>query len=153
MLGSIGVPELIIICFFFAVPLVLLIFYILELKRALSKCAPENRTIDRHLVWLLIIPVFNILWHFIIVQNIACSLRNEFQKRNITSEKKPGHLIGIWLSIFFGLANIHMVIFLLIPTNYQPYLTLLAYFIELLWVILWVIYWVKINTFSKLLSS
>lgn len=47
------------------VGLIVAIFYILTLSRALQKCSPQLRTMKPGMVWLLLIPLFNVLWQFL----------------------------------------------------------------------------------------
>jgi hypothetical protein len=72
-----------------------LIFYLLTLQKALSRCSPASRTLSPGLVWLLLIPFFGLVWHFVIVTSLAKSLHNEFTKRNINEAQNPGLGIGL----------------------------------------------------------
>ena len=74
--------------FFFALFVVFLVigvFYILTLRRALLLCAPANRAASPDSVWLLLIPLFNILWQFILYPRISVSLEREFRQRGLPS--------------------------------------------------------------------
>jgi hypothetical protein len=44
--------------------LVPFIFYILTLTKALGKCAPMSVTIEPGMLWLLLVPFVNMVWHF-----------------------------------------------------------------------------------------
>jgi hypothetical protein len=66
------------------------IFYCLTLQKALNRCAPENRAMAPGMVWLMFIPLFNLVWQFFVVINMAKSLGAEFQKRGIAEEPEPG---------------------------------------------------------------
>lgn len=78
----IALPELLLILpvALFLVPA---IFYLLTLQRALSICTPENRTLSPARVWLLLLPLFNIIWHFVVVVNVSRTFRNEFRQRGL----------------------------------------------------------------------
>ena len=115
-----------------AVCLVPLIFYLLTLQRALSRCSVECRTLSPGLVWLLLIPLFSLVWHFIVVTRLAKSLHNEFANRNIVAEPTPGQGIGLAMCILAAAS--------VIP--YVGGLTGIAAFI------CWIIYWVKIANYS-----
>jgi cytochrome c biogenesis protein CcdA len=113
------------------------IFYILTLQRALEKCAPTSRNISPGMVWLLLIPLFNLVWHFLVVLGMAKSLENEFRRRNAPSvEPLPGQSIGIAMCVCACCC--------IIP--------ILGFFAALAHFILWIIYWVKIAEFSRTLS-
>jgi hypothetical protein len=112
------------------------IFFILTQQRALSKCAPANRTMSPGLVWLQIIPFFNFIWQFFVVIALANSLGAEFRMRGIQEEDKPGQGIGLAMCI----TRICVVI---------PLLGILSLIAS---VVLWIVYWVKIAGFSSKLD-
>ena len=64
------------------------------LHRALARCAPSSRTMAPGLVWLMLIPVFGLFWAFRVVNRVATSLRNEFQRRGLGESPAPGKAIG-----------------------------------------------------------
>ncbi len=139
-MGKIGPTELILL-----VPIVLLtfsfipmIFYLLTLQNTLSAISQENRRMQPGQVWLTLIPVFGIIWQFIIVNSIADSLKAEFSKRNIlNNEIRPGISIGLTYCIL----NCCGII---------PFLGILT---GLAGFICWIIYWSKINGFKAKLQQ
>lgn len=113
------------------------IAYIAFLGSVLAKCSPSSRTMQPGMVWLSLIPLFNLIWAFFVVTAIADSLGNEFRVRNIpTSEPKPGKSIGIAMAV----CGACMVI---------PFVNILAFLPRL---ILWIVYWFKIADFSRRLD-
>ena len=99
---TIGIPELVVIA---AVILFLLpaIFYLISLQKALERCAPQCRTMPPGQVWLLLIPLFGLVWHFIIVERMASSLRNEFVRRRMPlADPEPGKALGIAMCVLFA---------------------------------------------------
>jgi hypothetical protein len=96
-MGNIGVTEIILVVFiFFGLSLIPTIFYLLTLQNTLHEVSIENRKMQPGMVWLALIPLFGIIWQFIIVNNIADSLRAEFSQRNINvGEDRPGIGIGL----------------------------------------------------------
>jgi hypothetical protein len=113
------------------------IFYLITLQGALSKCAPGSRTMEPALVWLLLIPLFNLVWSFFVVMGLAKSLGNEFQRRGIPgSEPLPGQNLGIAMNICGCCSIIPFISFLTAPAAF----------------VLWIIYWVKIAGLSQLLD-
>ena len=113
------------------------IFYMLTLQKALNRCAPENRAMAPGLVWLLLVPLVSIVWHFFVVLNVAKSLGAEFQKRGIAEETNPGQKLGLIMCIVFCCGIIPIVNLLAVPAG----------------LICWILYWVKIAGFSKKLAS
>jgi hypothetical protein len=117
--------------------LVPMVFYILTLQKALNRCAPENRAMQPAMVWLLLVPLLNLVWGFIVVINMAKSLGAEFQKRGIAEEPEPGKKLGMIMCVLFCCSII-------------PLLGMLA---SLGGLVCWIMYWLKIAGFSKKLES
>ncbi len=123
---------------FLAIILVAAVFYILTLSRALEKCSPASRTMEPGMVWLLLIPLFNIVWSFLVVFALGKSLGNEFRLRNLPSPSlEPGKSIGLAMCICGACGII-------------PLIGLIPSFVGL---VLWIIYWIKIAEFSRMLDS
>ena len=121
----------------FVILLIPAIFYILTLQKALNRCAPENRAMAPGLVWLLLVPLLNIVWGFFVVINMSKSLGAEFQKRGIAEEPEPGKKLGLIMCI--------LVCCGLIP--------ILGAFCSLGALVCWILYWVKIAGFSSKLAA
>ena len=120
----------------FAIFLIPAIFFILTLQKALNRCAPENRAMQPGMTWLLLIPLFNLVWQFIVVINMAKSLGAEFQKRGMAEEPEPGKALGLVMCI-------------LVCCGIIPYLGVLC---DIGALICWIIYWVKIAGYSNKLA-
>ena len=89
------------------------------------------------MVWLLLIPLFNLVWNFFVVIGIANSLANEYVRRGRPSpEPSPGKSIGIAMSVCACCGVI-------------PILGVLA---GLAYLVLWVIYWAKISEYNRSLE-
>jgi hypothetical protein len=141
-LGFLGPLELAFILgavmFMFAVCLIPLIFYLITLQNTLYEVSIENRKLPAGQVWLILIPVFGLVWQFIVVNAIADSLKAEFLKRSIkTDEDRPGIQIGLAYCI-------------LQCCSIVPFLGILA---SLAGLICWIIYWVKIHGYNLLLQQ
>jgi hypothetical protein len=119
-----------------AIMLIPAIFYILTLQKALNKCAPENRAMQPAMVWLLLVPLVNIVWSFFVVLNLAKSLGAEFQKRGIAEEPEPGKKLGLIMCV-------------LVCCGIIPLLGMLC---SLGGLVCWIMYWLKIAGFSKKLD-
>lgn len=138
-MGDLLQPWHLLVLFVLFIPLFLLpaIFYVLTLSRVLTKCSPASVTIEPGMLWLLLFPVVNLVWHFFVVTGMAKSLGNEFRTRNIPSlDPAPGQSIGIAMCVC-GACSI-------IP--------LLGFFAALACLVLWIVYWAKIAEFSRMLD-
>lgn len=120
-----------------AIGLIPLIFFCLTVQKALNRVSPENRAMQPGMVWLLLIPLFNIVWQFLVVINLAKSLGAEFKKRNIAEEPEPGKGIGLTSCI-------------LVCCGIIPFVGGIA---SLAGLVCWIIYWVKIAGFSGKLAA
>ena len=114
------------------------IFYILSLQRALEKCALSSRTLSPGSLWVLLVPLVNLIFHFIVVTGIARSLGNEFRRRNaVNIEPAPGQSIGMAMCICMVCG--------IVPV--------LGIFTSIAGFILWIVYWVKIVDYSRMLGE
>jgi predicted membrane channel-forming protein YqfA (hemolysin III family) len=130
--------HLLVVGFISCIFLIPAILYILTLQRALNKCAGSARTMQPGQVWLLLIPFFNVIWHFLVVMGIAKSLRNEFARRGIpNADPLPGQSIGMAMCICACCGII-------------PILGIIASLASL---VLWIIYWIKVAGYSELLGA
>ncbi len=120
-----------------AIGLAIEVFFILTLQKALNRCSIENRAMSPGLLWLLLIPLFNLVWNFYVVINLSESLHKEFQKRGILAEPYPGKSIGMAFSILSACS--------LIP--------LINMFTGIASLVCWIIYWMKIAGYSKQLAG
>lgn len=140
LLGFIGPQELIIIMIILIVPavsLIPMIFYLITLQNTLKRVSLENRKMEPGMVWLSLIPLFGVVWQFIIVNKMAESLKLEFAQRGIkTNEVSPGSGIGLAYCILFACS--------IIP--------ILGYATVIAGLVCWIIYWVKINDYKEQLG-
>ncbi len=114
------------------------VFYLITLQNTLKTISPENRKMAPANVWLLFIPFFNWIYHFIVVNNIADSIRAEALVKNVPlSESRPGAGIGITMCALQLCSII-------------PFFGSLA---SLGFLVCWIIYWVKINNYKNQLKQ
>lgn len=127
----------VIILIAFAIVLVPAVFFLLTLRKALERCSPESRTTSPNSVWMMFIPLFNIIWQFLLVIKISESLHNEFTKRNMTEDPYPGKSLGIATCIL-NLCGIIPVVGILTSVA---------------GLVCWIMYWVKISGYSNKLEQ
>lgn len=114
------------------------IFYLVTLQSTFNSISVENRKMPAGNVWLLLIPVFSIIWHFIVVGNLADSIKAEaLSKKLFLNEARPAYSVGLAMCILDCFAII-------------PVLNIITVLISL---ICWIIYWVKINGYKNMLFS
>ena len=64
-----------------------------------SRVPEEHRKISTGQIWLLLIPLFNLFWNFIVYQRIPESYKSYFDSIGDTSVGDCGKSIGLWFSI------------------------------------------------------
>jgi hypothetical protein len=126
VLAGLGILSIVLILL--AIFFIPTIFYLLTLQKALNRCSPASRAMNPGMVWLMLIPLFNLVWQFFVVLNMAKSLGAEFQARGIPEEPDPGQTIGLIMCVSALLCGPIYLIF-------------------------WIIYWVKIAGFSAKLVA
>ena len=129
MLG-LPLPELLAILLILGI-IIVNIVYLLFLRRVFLGCKEENRTTSPNIVFLLLIPLVGGIYHFVIVLDIAKSLKAELDSLNITTESMPGQTIGLSMCAFRILA-------------YLPHFGL---FFAIISLFCWIFYWTKINSY------
>src|SRR5580658_10340550 len=78
-------------------------FYLLTLSKALKQCDPERRTLEPGLLWLYLIPLVDLVWHFFIVSRMAESLKREFRRRGFRTRGDDfGQSLGTTTSALFA---------------------------------------------------
>ena len=118
--------------------LVVAICFLISLSKALARCHPRNRTMEPGMVWLNLIPLFNLVWQFITVNRVAESLDNEFYDRGWDQRGEDyGRSIGTTSCVLNLLGCI-------------PYCGMLFGIGAL---VCFIIYWVRIAGFSSQLAS
>jgi Na+/phosphate symporter len=120
---------------FLALFLIPAIFFLLTLQNTLKAISEENRKMPPANVWLMFIPLFNIVWQFIMVDRIAQSIGAECRRLNIpVKEDKPTYGIGLaW--------------------NICNFLTIIPFIGGLASLVTFIIYWVKVSEFKNLIKA
>lgn len=138
------------------------ILFILAQQNTLQVISPENRKISPGSVWLQLIPVFGLVWQFIVVTRIAHSISKEMESKIGESildnsqaqikqtDESPTYIIGI---AYCTLTTLGLIINY--ATRYSSlYLELFGSFFVLTGMVCWIIYWVRLamakNKLTKL---
>lgn len=128
-----GIIGLIILVAF----LVPLVFYLITLQNTLKTIQPQNRRMPPGQVWLLFIPLFNIVWQFIVVSRVAESIQAEQRARGVMYPDASVRSVGI----AFCTLNCVSII---------PLVGALA---RIAATVCWIIHWVKVNNHRKVFLS
>ena len=114
------------------------VFFLLTLSRALQKCSLSSRTMEPGMVWLMLVPLVNLVWQFFVVLALSNSLGNEFRARGIVNvEREPGKAIGIGMCVCGACSIIPLLNLLALPAH----------------LVLLIVYWVKIAGYSRMLDE
>lgn len=131
-----GIPELLSL----AAMLGGIVYYLLILYRLLARTAAHNRSMNPALVWLNLIPVFNLGWMIWTVLKLSESLSKELAERQIANVDLAGRNMGL----FMMACAITCIATVVIP----PLSLLLA----LATIICWSIHWGKMASYLKQLG-
>ena len=133
-----GGAEWIIILIALGLILIPKIFYLITLQSTFDTISVENRKMPSSNVWLLLIPLFATVWHFIVINNLADSIKAEANSKNINiDEPRPAYKEGLAMCILNCLFFI-------------PGLNILT---GILGLICWILYWVKITSYKNILLT
>ncbi len=84
---------------FLAIAILVAVFYLLNLQNLLKEIDSKNRLVEPGNVWLMFIPIFNIIYPFILYPKICDSVRNEYESRGIRKAGDYSRGIGIAMPI------------------------------------------------------
>jgi len=122
------------------------IFYLLTMQKALNRCSPANRTLEPGMVWLQLIPVFGMVWSFIVVLKTSESLGAELRHRGITGmESSPGRGVGLASCILSAWVSL---------VGWMPYIgQFMSSLPGLAGIVCWIVYWVRISRTIRVLDQ
>lgn len=112
------------------------IFYILTMQKALNLAGERHQKMKPGMVWLMLIPLFNLVWHFFVVKHVSESIKSWAAEHGVRVDD-AGYTIGLVACI----ANCCGLI---------PLINILAGPVGLVCFIIW---WVKVAGFNKLMSA
>jgi hypothetical protein len=120
--------------------------FALAIIKTLNEISEKNRKITPTLVWLLVIPGFNVLWNFFVALRLSQSLKDELDERNFEVQGKPTLIIGLAYAIISSSA-------LFIPPPKDVQHSLVYGVIGIAAIVTFVQYWMKINWYKKVLQN
>ncbi|WP_243303003.1 hypothetical protein [Geothrix oryzisoli] len=119
-----------------AIALAIAIFYILTMQKALDLAGERHQKMKPGMVWLMLIPLFNLVWHFFVVKNVSDSIKS-WAAENGKNVEDAGYTIGLIACIAQCCGLV-------------PLVNMLAGPVALVCFIIW---WVKVAGFNKLMST
>ncbi|MEP6597750.1 MAG: hypothetical protein ABJA71_17475 [Ginsengibacter sp.] len=114
------------------------IFFLLTLQNTLKLISPENRKMPPGNVWLILIPLFGMVWQFIVIRKISEAISEECIKLNIdVNEKMPAYTIGL---VYCFSSILYLI----------PILKTIGALVAL---VSWVTFWIKVYQYKRLLIA
>ena len=127
---------IVVLLFSALIGIVVAVLYLLTLQNLLKGVATENRVIEPGKVWLMLIPLFSLVYSFILYPKISESLKNEFLKRGVADNGDYGKSLGTAMAVL-GLCG---------------FIPVLGGFASIAYFVIWIIYWVKMSEYKSKLS-
>jgi hypothetical protein len=131
------------VCLLGALAFIVNVAFLATLDRTIKRVEPENRRIDTGMVWLNLIPVFNLLWMIVTIERVGESIRSEFVARGRHRfQESYGKTAGLAAAFLTGTG-------LLFGIGAAPCALILWFFAF----IYWVVYWAQIAGYGHRLSK
>jgi hypothetical protein len=122
------------------------VFFLLNLANVLKQCSPQTRKMPPGQVWLYLIPIFGIIWIFIMVARIADSVAAEYHNRQMPCpEKRPGYAIGLTMAIL-GVGSFVRNVG---KYGHINFLYLFGLLLTFAYLVVLIIYWVKMAGYKN----
>ena len=108
------------------------------------------------MVWLFLIPCFNLIWQFFIATRIPDSLKNEFRDRDRDDGSDYGKTIALTQAVL-GLLNVPLSMSSNLVAQQSPEISLaisgVSMILSLIGLVLFIVFWVKIANYSRMLGE
>lgn len=114
--------------------LAVFVFYLINLQDLLKECSPKNQQMPPGNVWLMFIPIFNVIYPFIMYPKISESIRREFEERN--SPQDGDYLKGIGMAMAIITLCSSLISFVSDQSAIESLMSVAS-------LVLLIIYWVK----------
>lgn len=90
---------LLILLIFLIGVIVLYVYYLLNLQNTLKQVADSRRLVPAGNVWLMFIPLFSVVYGFILYPKISDSVKAEYAHRGLPADGDFGRGVGLALAI------------------------------------------------------
>lgn len=109
LLGVFGPAQAVVLFLFVLIvaggAITVFVLYLLNMQNLLKEIKPENRLVEPSNVWLMFIPLFNMIYPFILYPKVCDSVKKEYESRGHSETGDYGRSIGITMPIL-GLCGI-----------------------------------------------
>ena len=129
----VGGPQILLLFVIVIGSIVLNVFYLLNLQDTMKEVVEARRKVPPVNVWLMFIPLFNIIYPFILYPNISDSVKAEYEHRGMPAKGDFARGIGIAMPILSLVSII-------------PYLGILIAIANL---VLFIVFWSKMAEFKN----
>jgi hypothetical protein len=133
-MGDFSVWHWVVVLVFLGLVMVPNVFYLLTLQRAFEAIDPPMRPIAPGLVWLFLIPVFNLIWSFFLVTYLKSGYEKMNAAGRLSAPSSAGFGVGIGYAVSLALCIIPGI-------NFVSWIPAL---------VLWILHWVQVSATRKL---
>jgi lysylphosphatidylglycerol synthetase-like protein (DUF2156 family) len=130
---------------FFLVFIGLGIAFLTTLSNLLLEIRPHNRRTEPKSVWLMLIPLFNLVYAFFFYKKLCDSIRAEYNSRGLVENTDGSYILG---AIGAACMLINTIINFLSDET-----SLLSGLISLVGMIFWIIFWIRMAGYRKKISA
>ena len=137
ILATFGPAQLVVILFALLIGIGIGVLYLLTLQNTLKQVDESNRKVAPANVWLMFIPLFNLVYAFILYPQICDSIKAEYRYRGLNESGDFGRSLGVTMPVL-SLCGI------------VPFIGSLAGIANF---IIWIVFWSKMGGYKSKLQS
>jgi hypothetical protein len=131
---------LLIVFIFFLIFIIPAIIFMICQQNILKAIQPHNRYMQPGEVWLQLIPLFGLVWQFIVVTRISESIKKELWDNNFSFEDQRYNTVGYGERPTYNIGIAYCVLFCC---------GILCGVFSLAGLVCWIIYWVRLAEYKK----
>ncbi len=131
--GSFGPAQLLLVIILIGAVIVINVFYLLNLQNTLKQVHSSRRLVPPSNVWLMFIPIFSVIYAFMLYPKISDSVKAEYQARQLNPDGDFARSLGLTMAA-------------LSVAGFLPYIGTLAGLANF---VIFIIFWVKISGYKN----
>lgn len=93
-------------------PFIGFVFYIQAMSKALASIDPPLRTYGPAMAWLLLIPIFNVIWFFFLLRAIEDGFEKMAQQQRLSQPVDTGYKLGIAMGCCWAACFVPKIMFI-----------------------------------------